>query len=70
MNYYERAMELKQQTVEDRRHIHAHAEVGLDMPATKAYVMEKLREYGLDPKDCGHGVTATLGHGGPHTALP
>ena len=34
------------------------------MPKAKAYVMEKLREYGLEPKECGHGVTATLGKGG------
>ncbi len=25
---------------------------------------EKLTEYGLEPKECGYGVTATLGHGG------
>ena len=64
MNYYERALELKQQLLDDRRYMHTHAEAGLDMPVTKAYVMEKLRAYGLEPKDCGHGVTATLGHGG------
>ncbi len=64
MDFYARALALRQQTVDDRRYMHTHAEVGLDMPVTKAYVMEKLREYGLEPKDCGHGVTATLGHGG------
>ena len=26
--------------------------------------MEKLREYGLKPTECGHGVTATLGKPG------
>ena len=64
MDYYARASALRQQIVDDRRYMHTHAEVGLDMPVTKAYVMEKLREYGLEPMDCGHGVTATLGHGG------
>ncbi len=64
MNYYERAQELKQETVENRRHFHTNAEVGLDNPKTVAYIMEKLKEYGLDPKPCGHGVTATLGKGG------
>ena len=64
MNYYERAQELMQDTIDNRRHIHENAEVGLDLPMTKAFVMEKLKEYGLEPKDCGHGVTATLGHGG------
>lgn len=64
MNYYERALELKDETIVNRRHIHKNAETGLDLPKTKAYVMEKLTEYGLEPKDCGYGVTATLGKGG------
>ena len=64
MNYYERALELKDETIANRRHIHKNAETGLDLPKTKAYVMEKLTEYGLEPKDCGDGVTATLGKGG------
>ena len=64
MNYYERALELKDETIANRRHIHKNADTGLDLPKTKAYVMEKLTEYGLEPKDCGYGVTATLGKGG------
>lgn len=64
MNYYERALELKDETIANRRHIHKNAETGLDIPKTKAYVMEKLTEYGLEPKDCGYGVTAILGKGG------
>lgn len=64
MNYYERALELKDETIANRRHIHKNAETGLDLPKTKAYVMEKLTEYGLEPKDCGYGVTATLGKWG------
>lgn len=64
MNYYERALELKAETVENRRYFHTNAEVGLDMPKAKAYVMKKLAEYGLEPKECGYGVTATVGKGG------
>lgn len=64
MNYYERALELKDETIANRRYFHTNAEVGLDMPKAQAYVMEKLTEYGLEPKKCGHGVTATLGKGG------
>lgn len=64
MNYYERALELKDETIANRRHIHKNAETGLDLPKTKAYAMKKLTEYGLEPKDCGYGVTATLGKGG------
>lgn len=63
MNYYERAQELKDETIENRRYFHTNAEVGLNMPKAQAYVMEKLKEYGLEPKECGHGVTATLGQG-------
>ncbi len=64
MNYYERALELKDETIANRRHIHKNSETGLDHQKTKAYVMKKLTEYGLEPKDCGYGVTATLGKGG------
>ncbi len=64
MNYYDRAMELKDEIVENRRYFHKNAEVGLNMPKAQAYVMEKLTEYGLQPQKCGHGVSAVLGHGG------
>ena len=64
MNSYERALELQSELIENRRWFHQTAEVGLDMPKAKAYVMEKLAEYGLEPKECGAGVTATLGKGG------
>ena len=64
MNFYERALELNEELVANRRYFHTNAEVGLHMPKAKAYVMEKLKEYGLEPKECGEGVTATLGKGG------
>ena len=64
MNYYERALELREEIVANRRYFHTNAEVGLDMPKAKAYVMQKLTEYGLEPKECGYGVTATVGDGG------
>lgn len=64
MNYYERALTLKEETIAHRRFFHTNAEVGLNMPIARAYVMEKLTEYGLTPKSCGHGVTATIGTGG------
>lgn len=64
MNIYERALELKSETIENRRFFHQTAEVGLHMPKAKAYVLEKLTEYGLEPAECGEGVTATLGSGG------
>ena len=58
MNFYEQALELRGETVAHRRWLHSHAEVGLNMPKAQAYVMEQLRNYGLEPRPCGHGVTA------------
>ena len=49
MNYYEEALKLKNETIANRRQIHRNAEVGLHLPKTKAFVMEKLREYGINP---------------------
>ena len=65
MNYYERALALKEETVAHRRWFHTNAEVGLDMPKAKAYVMDALRQSGITPSECGHGVTACIGSGSP-----
>lgn len=64
MTYYDRALELKLETVAHRRYFHQNAEVGMELPKAKAYVLEELRKIGLEPKLCGHGVTATVGSGG------
>lgn len=69
MDYYQRALELNQETVAHRRWLHSHAEVGLDMPKGRAYVMEQLRSNGLEPRVCGHGVTAEVGPEGTGTIL-
>lgn len=63
-DYQKRAQELREETVAHRRYFHTNAEVGLETPRAVAYIMEKLREYGLSPEKCGHGVTASLGSGG------
>lgn len=64
MKLFERAAELTQETIEHRRWFHKTAEVGLHMPKAVAYVKENLAAWGLEPKECGAGVTATLGSGG------
>ena len=64
MTMYEKALQLQQEATAHRRYFHSHAEAGLDLPMARDYVMQTLRSYGLDPKPCGHGVTATLGSGG------
>lgn len=69
MNFYERALELREETIAHRRWLHANAEVGLHMPKGQTYVMEQLSSYGLDPHPCGHGVVAELGRGGGRTLL-
>lgn len=69
MDFYKRALELREEIVAHRRWLHSHAEVGLDMPKAQAYVMEQLRNYGLKPRPCGHGVAAELGRSGGRTLL-
>ena len=64
MNEYERALELKEETIANRRFLHENAETGLHLPETKAFVMKKLKEYGIESVECGEGVTATIGNGG------
>lgn len=64
MSYYDRALELKDELIENRRYLHSHAEAGLMLPNTVAYVKKKLREYGIEPERCGEGVTALIGKGG------
>lgn len=69
MDFYKRALELREETVTHRRWLHSNAEVGLHMPKGQAYVMEHLIEYGLDAHPCGHGVAAELGKKGGKTLL-
>ncbi|MBE6038843.1 MAG: amidohydrolase [Anaerofustis stercorihominis] len=65
MNFYKRALELNDETVNNRRYLHKNAEVGLELPIARKYVMDKLTEYGLKPEKCGHGVVATVGDKSP-----
>ncbi len=69
MNFYKRALELREETVAHRRWLHSHAETGLNMPKAQAYVLEQLRNCGLEPRPCGHGVTAELGREGGQVLL-
>lgn len=64
MDFWKRAQELNQDTVDNRRYFHTHAEVGLNLPKALQYIDEKLRQYGITPRRCGHGITATIGSGG------
>ena len=48
-----RAEELREELIENRRTLHSYAETGFDLPQTTAFVEKKLREYGLTPVRCG-----------------
>lgn len=65
MDFYRRALELKEETIAHRRWMHRNAEVGLELPRTRSYVMEELKKIGVEPRECGHGVTAVIGSGRP-----
>lgn len=65
MNYFlKRAIELEEETIQNRRYIHENAEVGLDLPKTVDFVVKKLQQYGYkDIAVLGGGVVATVGQG-------
>lgn len=55
------AKAIKEEMITIRRTIHSNPEVGQELPKTKAYVMEKLKEYGYEPKEiCESGIVATI----------
>lgn len=59
--FLERAKELENQMLTDRHYLHQHAEAGEDLPNTTKYVMNRLREIGLEPTEiCPSGVTALI----------
>lgn len=63
--FLEDARRMADQIVANRRTIHGYAELGFDLPKTKAFVMEKLTEYGYDPQPLGRcGVVCTAGRPG------
>lgn len=60
-NILEQAKSIKDDIIGYRRTIHANPEVGAELPETKAYVMDKLREFGYEPKEiCESGIVATI----------
>lgn len=59
--FLERARELNDETLEHRRHIHAHPEVGTELPKTSEYVMRCLESCGIEPELVGgYGVSAVI----------
>ena len=59
--FMEQANLIKDDIVEFRRTIHKNPEVGDKLPKTKAYVMDKLKEFGYEPEEiCESGIVATI----------
>lgn len=59
--FLKRAQELEASMKSDRRYLHQNAEVGFDLSITTKYVMDRLQEIGLEPKEiCKSGVTALI----------
>ena len=57
----EQAIAIKDDIVSYRRTIHANPEVGTELPMTKKFVMDKLKEFGYEPQEiCESGVVATI----------
>lgn len=55
---------IKEEILEHRRKLHAHAEVGFQLNATRDYVETVLKHLGYEPKHCGRaGLVATVGRG-------
>jgi amidohydrolase len=62
----EKSQKLRNDIVETRRFIHENAEHGNDLPVTTQFVVEKLKEMGLEPEEiCKSGVVATIKGGKP-----
>ncbi|MGN8630607.1 M20 metallopeptidase family protein [Blautia sp. HCP3S3_G3] len=58
---FESAKQLKEDLIEIRRTIHQCPEAGPVLPETKAFVMNKLKEYGYQPNEiCESGIVATI----------
>lgn len=59
--FMEQAKLIKDDMIVYRRTIHSNPEVGSELSKTKTYVMDKLREFGYDPKEiCESGIMATI----------
>ena len=60
-SFMKQAQSIKDDLIEYRRTIHSNPEVGDKLPKTKAYVMDKLREFGYEPVEiCESGIVATI----------
>lgn len=60
-DFIKQAQQIKDDLLNYRRTIHNNPEVGAELPKTKAYVMDKLRELGYEPTEiCESGIVVTI----------
>lgn len=59
--FIEQAKLIKEDMIEYRRTIHKNPEVGAELPKTKKYVINKLKEFGYEPTEiCESGIVAII----------
>ncbi|MDO4926584.1 MAG: M20 family metallopeptidase [Turicibacter sp.] len=59
--FIQQAQLIKEELINYRRIIHENPEVGAVLPKTKAFVMNKLKEFGYEPTEiCESGIVATI----------
>lgn len=59
--FIEQAKLIKEYMIEYRRTIHKNPEVGAELPKTKKYVINKLKEFGYEPTEiCESGIVAII----------
>lgn len=64
-NYMQRAEQMREEIISNRRTLHSFAEVGFELEKTVSFVIERLSSYGYHPQRVGKaGVSCTVGKGG------
>ncbi len=59
------AQAIKEDIIHNRRALHSVAEIGFELPQTVAYIMQRLREYGYEPRQTEKGgIICTVGRPG------
>lgn len=61
--FLEEAMNMQDEIIANRRHIHRRPELGFDLPETIEFVATQLESYGYVPKKLGGGLTCIAGTG-------
>ncbi|MDY0236879.1 MAG: M20 family metallopeptidase [Gudongella sp.] len=60
-NILDRAKELQDELIQNRRHLHKNPELFMELPNTVAFVQQKLKEMGIESTKLGGGVVANIG---------